>query len=83
MGVSCEGCPKSADRNVDFPVGIFMVYCGPYKGFVGMGSVGRGVTVLDAGGKSDDRGGSEGTGGEKAMRKGFLLAVFVFSGKYN
>ena len=39
-----------------FPVGIFMVYCGPYKGFVGMGSVGRGVTVLDAGGKSDDRG---------------------------
>lgn len=56
MGVSCEGCPKSADRNVDFPVGIFMVYCGPYKGFVGMGNVGRGVTVLDAGGKSDDRG---------------------------
>ncbi len=39
-----------------FPVGIFMVYCGLYKGFVGMGSVGRGVTVLDAGGKSDDRG---------------------------
>ena len=56
MGVSCEGCPKAPTGMLIFPVGIFMVYCGPYKGFVGMGSVGRGVTVLDAGGKSDDRG---------------------------
>lgn len=42
-----------------------------------------GVTVLGAGGKSDGRGGSEGTGGEKAMSQGGVLAFFVFLGKCN
>ena len=37
-----------------------------------------GVTVLGAVGKGDGRGGSEGTGGEKAMSQGVFTCIFRF-----